>query len=86
VFKQYSCCIFDPTNKNTENMKTFTILNKVVTYNNKQNNKSVEIVKVIKDGTKRTFFACMSEGKYVTTTMFARQYDANRVAKQYCNA
>ena len=67
-------------------MKTFTILNKVVTYNNKQNDRSVEIVKVIKDGTKRTFFACMSEGKYITTTMFARQYDANRVAKQYCNA
>jgi hypothetical protein len=86
VFKQYSCCIFDPTNKNTGIMKTFTILNKVVTYNNKQNNKSVVIVKVIKNGTKRTFFACMSEGKYITTTMFARQYDANRVAKQYCNA
>ena len=71
--------------KKTVIMKTFTILNKVVTYNNKQNNKSVEIVKVIKDGTKRTFFACMSEGKYITTTMFARQYDANRMAKQFCN-
>ncbi len=67
-------------------MKTFTILNKVVTYNNKQNNKSVEVVKVIKDGTKRTFFACMVNGKYITSTMFARQYDANNLAKQYCNA
>ena len=54
--------------------------------NNKQNNKSVEVVKVIKDGTKRTFFACMANGKYISSTMFARQYDANRLAKNYCNA
>ncbi len=72
--------------KQIEIMKTFTILNKVVTYNNKENNKSVQVVKVIKDGTKRTFFACMSNGKYISTTMFARQYDANRLAKNFCNA
>jgi hypothetical protein len=79
-------CISNEAKEKQNIMKTFTILNKVVTYNNKQNNKSVEVVKVIKDGTKRTFFACMSNGKYITSTMFARQYDANRVAKQYCNA
>jgi hypothetical protein len=66
-------------------MKTFTVLNKVVTFTNKESGKSCEIVKVIKDGTKRTFFTCMVDGKYITRTMFARQYDANSLAKHYCN-
>jgi hypothetical protein len=68
-------------------MKVFTILNSVVTYNNPTSNKKAIVVKVIKEGTKRTFFSVQNaEGKYITTTMFARQYDANRLAKKYCNA
>lgn len=65
-------------------MKTFTILNKKTTFRN--NEKTATVVKVIKDGTKRTFFGIQNnEGKYITTTLFAREYDANKLAISYCN-
>lgn len=42
----------------------------------------LEIVKYIKAGTKRTFFRPELNGKPVSSTMFARQYDAEELAKR----
>jgi len=68
-------------------MKTFKILNSKTTYNNPITNKKAIVVKVVKEGTKRTFFSVQNEeNKFITKTMFAREYDANKLAKQYCNA
>jgi hypothetical protein len=67
-------------------MKTFTVLNSKTTFNNPNTNKKAIVVKVIKEGTKRTFFSVQNEdNKFITRTMFAREYDANRLAKLYCN-
>ena len=68
-------------------MRTFTIINEVVTFKNPNTNKTAKIVKVLKEGTKRTFFAAQDEeGRFLSRVMFARQYEANKVAKNYCNA
>ena len=68
-------------------MSTFKVLNSKTTYKNPTTNKKAIVVKVIKEGTKRTFFSVQNEeNKFITRTMFAREYDANRLAKQYCNA
>jgi len=64
-------------------METFTILNKVTTIT--KENKKVTIVKVIKNGTKRTFFAPMADDKFLNKTRFARLYDAERLAKLFLN-
>ena len=67
-------------------MSTFTVLNSKTIYNNPTTNKKAIVVKVIKEGTKRTFFSVQNEDKkFITRTMFAREYDANKLAKQYCN-
>ena len=64
-------------------MTTFTTINKVKTIT--KNNKTVTISKVQKDGTKRTFFKVESEGKLIIRTMYARLYDAEKLAKLYLN-
>lgn len=67
-------------------MGTFTVLNKKSTYKNPITNKSAIVVKVIKDGTKRTFFSVKNEDdKFITRTMFARESDAIKLAKYFCN-
>jgi hypothetical protein len=63
-------------------MTKFTVLNQKTTFKN--NEKQATVVKVIKNGTKRTFFGVKNkDGKYIVTMLFAREYDANNVAKQY---
>ncbi|WP_454058940.1 hypothetical protein [Elizabethkingia ursingii] len=70
-------------------MKTFTTLNVVSKISNPQTGEVVEILKVQKDGTKRIFFKPVVEkdGKkmMITKTLWARLYDANRLAKNYLN-
>ena len=67
-------------------MKTFRVLNAKTTYKNPVTNKKAIVVKVIKEGTKRTFFSVQNEeNEFVTRTMFAREYDANKLANKYCN-
>ena len=71
------------------NMKTFTTLNVVSKITNPKTGEVVEILKVQKDGTKRTFFKPVVEkdGKkmMITTTLWARLYDAESLAKKYLN-
>ena len=43
----------------------------------------VEICKFKKNGSSREFFAPEIGGKRLTRTMFARKYDAIRLAKEY---
>ena len=45
----------------------------------------VEIKKVRKDGTKREFFRVTYEGKSVSSTLWARLYDAKRIAKAFAS-
>lgn len=67
-------------------MGTFTVLNKKSTYKNPTTNKIATVVKVVKDGTKRTFFSVKnSDDKFITRTMFARELDAIKLAKHFCN-
>jgi hypothetical protein len=66
-------------------MKTFTTLNKVSKISNPKTGESVNISKVLKEGTKRTFFKVERDGKLVFTTMFARLGDAERNAKLFLN-
>lgn len=60
-------------------MKTFTKLYKVLTIHDKDN--KVIINKVQKDWTKRTFFSLENEKwEKLSNTMFARLYDAKKLA------
>jgi len=43
----------------------------------------VKIYKFVKTGTKRVFFAPEVDGKRINTTMYARLYDASKVARNY---
>lgn len=62
-------------------MKTFKRLNKVLTVRNKWEDKKLSIVKFQKNGTKRTFFSVENEKwERLTSTMFARMYDAKKLA------
>lgn len=46
--------------------------------------KSVSIIRKVKDGTNRVFFYPLtSDGKRLSSTLFARKYDAERLAKYY---
>lgn len=68
-------------------MSAFKVLNTKKIYRNQTTNKKAIVVKVIKEGTKSTFFSVQNEeNKFITRTMFAREYDANSLAKHYCNA
>jgi hypothetical protein len=64
-------------------MKTFTKLN--VASNIKKGDNLVTIFKVKKEGTKRVFFSAEYNDKKITSTMHARLYDAERLAKAYLN-
>lgn len=66
-------------------MKTFTKLNLVSKIKNSNTGEIVEIYKFRKDGTKREFFAPEFEGKKLTSTLWARLYDAEKLAKQFLN-
>lgn len=48
-----------------------------------KNNTTIHIVKISKVGTKKVFFTPEIEGKRLTTTLFARLYDARDLAKQF---
>jgi len=62
-------------------MKTFTKLYKAMTVSNKWDVKKINIYKFQKEGTKRYFFSIEDEaGNRLTNTMFARLYDAKRLA------
>lgn len=53
---------------------------------NKNTNKSVEIKKVVKEGTNRIFFYPMTlDGKRLNRTLYARKYDAINLGKLYIN-
>lgn len=48
--------------------------------------KIVRVVRVVKEGTKRVFFYPETEdGRRLTRTLYARQYDAVNLAKYYLN-
>ena len=65
-------------------MATFTKTNNVETFKNKETGKTCTVARFVKDGTKRVFFTCEYEGVRLTKTMFARQYDAERMARAFC--
>lgn len=69
--------------------KSFTNLGAALILNNKSTGEKVTIYKVQKDGTKRVFFkpTTLKEGKEValTSTLWARLYDAEKVGKMYLN-
>lgn len=70
-------------------MKTFTTLNVASKIVNPNTSEVVEVLKVKKDGTKRIFFKPVveinGEKKMITKTLWARLYDAEKLAKQYLN-
>lgn len=67
-------------------MKTFTSINTAETIRNPITNEKVSIKKFKKEGTKRIFFAPVTEkGQRLNSTMFARLYDARGLAKAYLN-
>ena len=56
----------------------------IATYTNGQ--KSVSIIRKVKEGTKRVFFyPITSDGLRINSTLYARQYDAVSLAKLYLN-
>jgi len=64
-------------------MKSFTTIQSTK-ITSKELNTFCTIDKVKKDGTKRIFFAVRNEeGKNIVSTMFARKYDAEKLAKQW---
>ena len=66
-------------------MASFTTLRKITNITNPNTKESVLVSKVQKDGTKRTFFKIEKDGKLITRTMYARLYEAERIAKFYLN-
>jgi hypothetical protein len=49
-----------------------------------RNNKTISIARVVKPGTTRVFFfPVTSDNKRLNTTLYARQYDAEGLAKAY---
>jgi hypothetical protein len=61
------------TNKDMKIVKTMT-----------RNNKTISIARVVKPGTTRVFFfPVTSDNKRLNTTLYARQYDAEGLAKAY---
>ena len=76
-------CIF--VSAKTNNMKMFTKISTVSTIRNPKTNEVAQIVKFKKDGTAREFFTVEIDGKRLVSTMFARMYDAEKMAKTYLN-
>lgn len=62
---------------------SFTKMNPVTKL--KKGNEEVTIFKFKKDGTRRSFFAPEVNEKRINSTMFARLYDAENLAKRYLN-
>ena len=67
-------------------MNSYTKVNTIETHTNINRTVKVDIVKYQKDGTKRQFFVAEVEGKRIGKTLFARMYDAVKVAKYYIKA
>lgn len=65
-------------------MTGYTKVSTIETHTNRS--VKVDIVKYQKDGTKRQFFVAEFEGKRIGTTLFARMYDAVKIAKRYVTA
>ena len=66
-------------------MKTFTTLNTASKITNKDKSKTVEVLKVKKDGTQRIFFQPTFEGKAIGRTLWARLRHAEIVGKEFLN-
>jgi len=63
---------------------TFTEINTVSKFKNQANNEVIIVKKFKKAGTKRVFFTPENEqGQRLTSTMFAKMYDAEALAKRY---
>lgn len=63
--------------------KTFVRLNVVGRFRTPNGLDTVEIVKYMKAGTKREFFVAEYSGQRIGSTLWARKYDAERVAQRY---
>ena len=70
-------------------MATYTRLSISSKIRNPKTDELVTIYKVQKDGTKRTFFQPIvvidGQDKRITSTLWARLYDAESLAKRYLN-
>ena len=66
-------------------MKKYTKLGVASKITNQKTGEVVQCVKYRKDGTKRVFFAPECNGKRLTTTLWARLADAEKVARLYLN-
>jgi hypothetical protein len=64
-------------------MSKFIKTNIVEVVLSKDNTIKIDIVRFIKEPTKRVFFTPEISGKRIVSTMFARKYSAVNVAKQY---
>lgn len=64
-------------------MSQFKKLNRVKIVRNAKTGEFVEIFKYSKTGTKQVYFVPEVTGKRITSTMWARLYDAESVAKIY---
>ena len=61
-----------------------TITNSTNVITLKKGNNTINIKRTVKEGTKRVFFYPETiEGKKITRTLFARLYDAERLAFKY---
>lgn len=70
--------------KRNEKMKTFTELNTAETVRAAGTTEKVIIKKFIKDGTKRVFFAPVTDkGFRLNSTMFSALWCARKLAKSY---
>ena len=66
-------------------MEKFKKIQTVSNITNPKTGESVQVIKFQKTGTKREFFTCEVNGKRLVSTMFARLYDAEKLAKVYLN-
>lgn len=66
-------------------MTTFTTLYVASKIKNNNTNEVVEILKVQKDGTKRTFFKPTFDGKTIGRTLWTTKTEAEQVGKLFLN-
>lgn len=71
-------CIFGSQNNNIMTYKTLNTVEKIT-----KNSLTISIIKISKVGTNKVFFTPEIEGKRLTTTLFARLYDARDLAKKF---
>jgi len=64
-------------------MTNFIRINTASVIKNSSKNILIEVTKFKKEGTQRIFFAPIVDGKRINATMYARLYDAERLANLY---